>query len=80
VRTETATTVTLDFRPFGDRQGEEIDSYLHSALGNVQMGVGRFNKPVILLCDSKAVIPDSAHRWLANLNAKGVAITIQPTH
>jgi hypothetical protein len=77
VRTENPNAITFDVRPFGDRQGEAVDSYLHAALGAVQMGVSTFQRPVIVLCDSTAAIPDSASTWLATLNAQGVAMEIR---
>ena len=77
VRTEYPDVISFDVRPFGDGQGEAADSYLHAALGAVQIGVSTFERPVILLCDSTATTPDSANRWLAGLNAQGVAIEIR---
>lgn len=77
VRTETAVSVTFDVRPFGDRQGEAVDSYLHDVGIALQMNVFRHSKLIVLLSDSNATIPTSADRWLANLHSQGVAIEIQ---
>ncbi len=77
VRTETAVSVTFDVRPFGDRQGEAVDSYLHDVGMALQMNVFRHSKPIVLLCDSNATIPTSADSWLANVHSQGVAIEIQ---
>ncbi len=79
VRTEAIATVTFDVRPFGERQGEAIDSYLHAAGMALQMNVFPHSKPIVLMCDAKATIPPSADRWLANLHSQGVAIEIQRT-
>jgi len=78
VRTEDARTVTFDVRPFGDKQGEAIDSYLHARLMAFQMNVGGFGpRLVVLLCDSTTKIPSSARAWLDELNARGVATEIR---
>lgn len=51
VRSESATTVTFDVRPFADRQAEAIESYLHGRLMNLQVGVGEFGtRTITLLC------------------------------
>jgi hypothetical protein len=78
-RTETNEEVIFDVRPFGDRQGEAVDEYLHQALASLQYGTGTFGpRLVVLLHDASANIPQSAHRWLANLAASGVRIEIRP--
>lgn len=77
VRTETAVSVTFDVRPFGNRQGEAVDSYLHDVGMALQINVFRHSKPIVLLSDSNASIPTSAATWLANLHSRGVAIEIQ---
>lgn len=78
VRTESPTTITWDVRPFGDKQGEAVDSYLHQRLMMLQMNAGGFGpRLVVLLCDSTANIPSSATTWLAELNAKGVATQLR---
>jgi hypothetical protein len=72
IRTETTEELTLDVRPFGDRQGEAIDSYLHDQLQSVQYGVASSqSKPWVLIYDSNAMIPQSAQGWLNNLVAAG---------
>ena len=78
LRTETDSTLTLDVRPFGDRQGEAIDSYLHDVGMAVQMNVFKPTKPIILVCDSETVFPANTDMWLANMRSRGVAIEIQP--
>ena len=78
VHTETATEVRLDVRPFGNAQGEAIDSYLHDRVGALNMGVDTGGqRVVVLLHDSTAAIPASAHRWLAMLNASGAPTEIR---
>jgi hypothetical protein len=78
VRTEDPTTITFDVRPFGDRQGDAVDSYLHERLMLLQMRTGGFGpRLVVLLCDSKARIPSSVNGWLAELNARGIATDIR---
>lgn len=72
VRTETQDEVCFDVRPFGDRQGEAIDSYLHERLASLGYGVATLGpKLVVLLHDSTARIPVSAYGWLDKLNASG---------
>jgi hypothetical protein len=72
VRTETASEITFDVRPFGDRQGDAVDSYLHArCLVGQYTGIGMTSRLVVVLCDASANIPESSGRWLANLNAKG---------
>lgn len=77
-RSENESTITYDVRPFGNRQGEAADWYLHERLAQLEMGAGGFGpRLVVVLCDSKAEIPSSANRWLAGLNAKGAPHEIQ---
>jgi len=78
IRTETPTEVQFDVRPFGNRQGQAIDSYLHEVLA--QHGYGTVTpgtRTWVLLHDSTAKIPQSAHDWLASLAAKGFSIEIR---
>ncbi len=78
VRTEDAATITWDVRPFGNRQGEAVDSYLHERLMMLQMNAGGFGpRLVVLLCDPVVNIPSSAANWLAELNARGIATEIR---
>lgn len=76
---ETSEELMFDVRPFGDRQGEAIDSYLHDQLQSVQYGVASSqSKPWVLIYDSNAVIPQSAQGWLNNLAAAGRVIEMRP--
>jgi C-terminal processing protease CtpA/Prc len=53
--------VYFDLRPFGNRQGEAMDSYLHEAVMSIQMGVSSFGqRQIVLLTDASMIIPDSA--------------------
>jgi len=80
VRSEDSTTITIDVRPFGDRQGEAVDSYLHDRLMALQMNAGGFGpRRIVVLCDSTANVPVSAKNWLAELNARGVPTDIEVT-
>jgi hypothetical protein len=56
VRTETASEITFDVRPFGDRQGDAVDSYLHARLlvGQNTGGIGMTPRLIVVLCDSSA--------------------------
>jgi hypothetical protein len=64
--------IIFDVRPFGIRQGEAIDSYLHARLMHSRTtGIGTTNKLCVLLCDATAQIPDTANTWLSNLLASG---------
>lgn len=77
IRTETDTEVRVDVRPFGSRQGEAIDFYLHERVGGLQMGVDTGgSRVVVLLHDSSAAIPGeclqmayySKRRWRCDRN------------
>lgn len=77
LRTETHSTVTFDLRPFGDRQAEAIDCFLHDAGMAVQMKRFRPTKAIILVCDPGTVFSAATDMWLANMQSRGVAIAIQ---
>ena len=78
VRTKDSENIYLDFHPFGDRQGDALDSYFHEALESQRIGVGTFGSKIIfLLCDSTAAIPPSASAWLQQLEALGISIQIR---
>lgn len=76
-RTETDSLLTLDVRPFGERQGEAIDSYLHGVGMAVQMDAFRHDKPIVLLCDAQTVFPPTTNTWLTNVQRQGIAVEIQ---
>ena len=78
LRTETDSTITLDVRPFRERQGEAIDCYLHDAGMAVQMNIFKPTKAIVLVCDPETVFPVTTDMWLANMQSRGVAIEIQP--
>lgn len=62
----------LDVRPFGGRQGEAVDSYLHSRLMHVNTtGIGNTDRLVELICDAAAEIPESAKALIEILVASG---------
>ena len=76
--TQTATEVLRDLRPFSDRQGEAIDSYLHDLLAQAEHGgTGPGQRLWLLLHDSTAVIPQTAYTWLANLKTRGFSLEIR---
>jgi len=76
--TQTATEVLRDLRPFSDRQGEAIDSYLHDLLAQAEHGgIDPGQKLWVLLHDSTAVIPQSAYVWFANLESSGFGLEIR---
>jgi hypothetical protein len=78
IRTEDSGHVYFDLRPFGNRQGEAMDSYLHEAVMSIQMGVSSFGKrQIVLLTDAFVVMPDSARTWLASLQASGVSVAVE---
>lgn len=77
-RTEDDATVTFDVRPFGDRQGEALDSYLSNWSMALQANAAPpHSKLLVVLCDSSTAITKNANRLLGLLNAKGVAIEIR---
>jgi hypothetical protein len=79
VRTEDQATITFDVRPFGDKQGDAVDSYLHARLMALQMNAGGFGpRLVVLVCSRSARMPGTVNSWLAELNASGVATEIRP--
>jgi hypothetical protein len=79
IQTETGSEIQFDVRPFGDRQGEAIDSYLHDLLMSAQYGVASSGPRMwVLLHDSTAVIPQSTSRWLGNLRTSSFNIEIRP--
>jgi len=62
----------FDVRPFGARQGEAIDTYLHARLMHANTtGIGNTCRLVVLLCDPSAEIPESAMTWIENLAESG---------
>ena len=68
----------FDVRVFGDRQGEAIDSYLHTRLLHTNTtGIGNTDKRVVLLCANVANIPNSARDWLVHLNNAGQSTEIR---
>lgn len=78
VRTEDNGHVYFDLRPFGNRQAEAMDSYLHEAVMSIQMGVSSFGeRQIVLITDASMVIPDSARTWLASLQASGVSVEVE---
>ena len=76
IRIETDSQITFDVRPFGDRQGEAIDSYLHDVGMAVQMNVFCHTKPIVLTCDSTTTFPPTTDIWLANVRRQGVDVQI----
>lgn len=78
VRTETDREVRFDVRPFRERQGEAIDSYLHDVLAQVQYGTmtpGR--RTWVLIHDPSAVVPDTAADSISILAARGFDIQLR---
>ena len=79
MRSETADAVYLDVRPFHDRQGEAIESYLGSCSGLLKLASQRRKmKKVVLLCDAGTLIPEVAHDWLKRFRAAGMRIEVKP--
>lgn len=78
VRTEDHATITFDVRPFGDRQGEAVDSFLTNWMMSLQANVASPpSRPLVVLCDSATVVTTNAERFLQLLKAKGIAIEIR---
>ena len=76
VRTEDAEHVYWDVRPFGDKQAEAIESYLHASLMSIQMGVSSFgSRTIVWLHDGKTgPLPPSIGTWTDELEARGVIV------
>jgi hypothetical protein len=68
----------LDVRPLRARQGEAVDSYLHSRLTHVNTtGIGNTNRLVVLVCDATADLPESARALIETLAASGQWVEIR---
>ena len=68
----------LDVRPFCARQGEAIDTYLHSRLMHVNTtGIGNTDRLVELVCDALAEIPESAETLIETLATSGQFVEIR---
>lgn len=80
LRSETDSTVTLDVRPFEQRQGEAIDSYLHDVGMALQGNAFPHNKRILLICDSAAGFASTTAAKLARIQQLGVDIEIQRAH
>lgn len=77
-RKEINDEVQFDVRPFGDKQGEAIDSYLHDLLAALQQGVAPLGfRRLVLPHGSTAVIPKSAYAWLDQLNSSRICVEIR---
>lgn len=64
--------LVLDVRPFGARQGEAIESYLHSRLMGVSnAGIENTDRLFVLMCDATAEIPETAMALIETLAARG---------
>jgi hypothetical protein len=78
VRTEDASTITFDVRPFAHKQVEAIESYLQGRLMALQMNAGGFGpRTIVLLCDAATQLSATGSKWLDELNARGVPTEIQ---
>jgi hypothetical protein len=78
VITQDAQNVYFDVRGHGDRQGEAVDSYLHAAADSIRMGVSTFgSRKVVLITDASAIIPDTASKWLDELQQHGVYVDVK---
>ena len=75
-RSESTSAVTFDMRKFPDAQGEAIETFLQTTGMGAQMGVLTHNKPIVIVCDSKAPISPRAEQLLAALRAAGVDVEI----
>jgi hypothetical protein len=76
IRTEDADHIYWDVRPFGERQGEAIESYLHAGLASIEYGVSPFgSRIIVLLHDVKTgPLPPMVGTWTAELEARGVIV------
>jgi hypothetical protein len=78
VRTEDSQSIYLDVRPFQNRQGEAIETYLRSSAGVLRTQVQKRGlKRTILLCDVGTVIPASVYYWMRQFKASGVKVEIR---
>ena len=76
VRTETPNQITFDVRPFGARQGEAVDFYLHEIGMQLNYGTFSTSRPIVVLCDANTTFPSTTNTWLAQVNARGVPVSI----
>lgn len=77
IRTEDSNRITFDVRPFKERQGEAIDSYLHEVGMQMNYGVFSTSKPIVLVCERGTVYPATCHKWLSLLLQRELAIGIE---
>jgi hypothetical protein len=76
-RTETVDSVVFDMRKFPNEQAEALETWAQNTAMGVQMNVLKHAKPIILLCDSKAVLSGRATQLLSSLQSSGVNVEIQ---
>lgn len=78
VRTEDNENVYFDLRPFGDRQSEAMDTYLHGSLMSIQMGVSSFgSRKIVLITDASVTISPTGRTYLAALQQNGVSVGVE---
>jgi hypothetical protein len=77
IRTEDSIRITFDVRPFGDRQGEAVDFYLHEVGMQINYGTFSTSKPIFVLYSRGTILPMTTHTWLKNLLARGVPVNLQ---
>jgi hypothetical protein len=70
-RIEDESSITFDLRPFGNRQGEVADWFLHEQAALRTIGIKFSPKLLVLVCDAKAEIPDTVNEWLSGLSRLG---------
>lgn len=76
-RTEDTTGIYFDVRPFGDREAEAMDWYLHEV--GMQVNYGRFStsKPIFVVYSRGLDLLDTTPTWLQNLFALGVPMNLK---
>lgn len=77
IRTETIDHVTFDVRPFGDRQSDAMDFYLHEVGMQINYGTFSAGKPIYLLYSRGTQWQITTMTWLKNVRAMGVPMNMR---
>ena len=72
IRNEHPDTTELDLRPFGARQSEAVDFWLDAA----RTQGDPFGKTTVMTTDASVILSNSARASLAELQQKGVKVSV----
>ena len=77
IRTEDTTRITFDVRPFGDRQAEAVDFYLHEVGMQINYGTFSTTRPIYVLYTKGIQFLPTTATWLQSVRARGVPMNLQ---